>query len=112
MSQGKGLYYRPIAVLMAYAAVLLLGMISLQHLAVDLFPDLNYPKLLIHTRFAEASPQEVQEFVTRPIEEAVSAVSGIKQMSSISREGPSLVPFEFYCKTQKNNHQKSEKNKN
>ncbi len=90
---------RPIAVLMAYAAVLLLGMISLQHLAVDLFPDLNYPKLLIRTRFAEASPQEVQEFVTRPIEEAVMSVSEIKRIISISREGLSLVTLTFYWGT-------------
>ncbi len=91
--------HRPIAVLMAYAAVLLLGFLSLQQLAVDLFPDLNYPKLLIRTRFGEASPQEVQEFVTRPIEEAISAVSGIKQMTSISREGLSLVTLTFYWGT-------------
>ncbi|NOX37260.1 MAG: efflux RND transporter permease subunit [Calditrichaeota bacterium] len=91
--------HRPIAVLMTYAAVLLLGFLSLQQLAVDLFPDLNYPRLLIRTHFGEASPQEVQEFVTRPIEEAVSAVSGIKRISSISREGLSLVTLTFYWGT-------------
>ncbi|GAB4340949.1 MAG: efflux RND transporter permease subunit [Calditrichia bacterium] len=90
---------RPVATIMFFLAVVLLGTISLQRLAVDLFPDLNYPRLLVRTRWEEAVPREVAEFISRPVEEAVSAVSGVKQVVSRSRQGESLVTLQFYWGT-------------
>jgi len=90
---------RPVAASMFFLAIVLLGFIALRQLAVDLFPDLNYPRLLIRTRYGDASPLEVQELITRPVEEAVSAVSGIKRITSRSREGISLVTLQFYWGT-------------
>ncbi|RMG68345.1 MAG: efflux RND transporter permease subunit, partial [Calditrichaeota bacterium] len=90
---------RPVATVMFYTAVVLLGVISLLQLSVDLFPDLNYPRLLVRTVDPDAAPEEVQEFVTRPVEEAVSAVSGLRQVVSRSRTGLSLVTLEFYWGT-------------
>ena len=90
---------RPVATIMFFLGIVLLGVISLQRLAVDLFPDLNYPRLLVRTRWGEAVPQEVAEFISRPVEEAMSAVSGIKQIVSLSRQGLSLVTLQFYWGT-------------
>lgn len=87
---------RPVATAMFFLATVLLGLLSLQQLAVDLLPDLNYPRLLVRTRLPNAAPEEMVEFITRPVEEALGAVSGVKQITSRSREGLSLVTLEFY----------------
>jgi HAE1 family hydrophobic/amphiphilic exporter-1 len=86
---------RPIATAMFYLGVLLLGIISLSRLSVDLLPDLSYPQLTVRTTFPNASPVEVEELVTRRIEEVLATVPGIRQIESISREGISLVFLEF-----------------
>lgn len=87
---------RPIATVMFFVAVVLLGIISLQQLAVDLLPDISYPRLLVRTALGDAAPEEVVAFVTRPVEQALGGVSGIKRIISRSREGLSLVTLEFY----------------
>lgn len=89
----------PIATIMFFLAVVLLGIISLQRLAVELFPEMHYPRLLIRTAYGDTAPEEVVEFVTRPIEEAVSAVGDLKQVTSRSRSGVSIVTLEFYWGT-------------
>jgi HAE1 family hydrophobic/amphiphilic exporter-1 len=81
---------------MFFIAVVLLGVLSLQQLSVDLLPDISYPRLLVRTRLPDAAPEEVMEFVTRPVEQALGGVSGVKRIVSRSREGLSLVSLEFY----------------
>ncbi len=90
---------RPIGTFMFYLGVLLLGAISLRQLAVNLLPDLSYPKLSVLTEYVGAGPEEVESFVTTPLEAAVSSVSGIRRVNSISREGLSLVTLEFHWGT-------------
>ncbi len=96
MSLPRLSVHRPIATAMFFLAVVLLGLLSLQRLPVDLLPVLNYPRLLVQTRLPNAAPEEVAELVTRPVEQVVSAVSGVKRVVSRSREGVSLVTIEFY----------------
>ncbi|MDZ7261249.1 MAG: efflux RND transporter permease subunit [candidate division KSB1 bacterium] len=91
---------RPVAVAMFYLGVVLIGVISLSRLSVDLLPDLSYPKLTIWTSYQDVGPLEVEELVTKPIEEAVGTVPGIRKTSSISREGLSLVTVEFLWGTE------------
>ena len=86
---------RPVAVIMFYLGILLLGAVSLSKLPVDLLPDLSYPKLTIKTTYPDAVPEEVERIVTKPIEQIVSTVPGIRKIRSISREGLSLVILEF-----------------
>ena len=86
---------RPVMVLMACLAVLLLGGISLSRLSLDLLPDLSYPKLTIRTTYPGAVPEEVERIVTEKIEQAVSMVHGLRSIHSISREGLSIVVLEF-----------------
>ncbi len=85
----------PVAVIMFYLGVLLLGGVSLSKLSVDLLPDLSYPKLTIRTNYPDAVPEEVERIVTEPIEQVISTVPGIRRIQSISREGLSLVVLEF-----------------
>ncbi len=80
---------------MFYAAVVLLGVVSLTRLPVDLLPDLSYPKLTVWTTYPGAAPAEVEASVTVPIEGVLSTLSGLRRISSVSREGVSLVTLEF-----------------
>lgn len=86
---------RPIFTVMAALIVILLGSVSLSRLPVDLMPDVTYPTLSISTNYGNASPEEMETLVTRPIEEAMSAVPGVEEVTSISSEGSSRVRVSF-----------------
>jgi HAE1 family hydrophobic/amphiphilic exporter-1 len=80
---------------MAVLIVLVLGTVSLSRLPIDLMPDITYPTLSVATIYENASPEEVEELVTRPIEEAMSAVPGVDEVTSVSVEGISQVRINF-----------------
>ena len=76
-------------------AMLLFGIVSLTRLNVNLLPDLSYPTLTIRTEFTGAAPIEIENLITKPIEEAVGVVKGVKKIRSISKTGQSDVVLEF-----------------
>jgi len=86
---------RPVATLMFFLGVCLLGFISWFKLPQDLFPDVSYPQITIVTSYSNAAPEEVENLITKPIEESVSTLSGLKKIKSISKEGLSIVTIEF-----------------
>jgi HAE1 family hydrophobic/amphiphilic exporter-1 len=86
---------RPVTTTMATLAVLIFGIVALLRLPVALLPDLSYPSLTVQTEYPDAAPTEVEELVTRPIEELVGAVPGLVQVESVSREGRSEVILDF-----------------
>jgi len=86
---------RPVSTTMFFVAVCLIGIISLFQLSVDLLPDLSYPKLTIWTTMEDMGPREIEELITRPIEESIGTVEGIRSTSSVSKNGLSLVTVEF-----------------
>ncbi len=86
---------RPVFTIMAVLIVVLLGLVSLGRLPIDLMPDVTYPTLSIIAQYENASPEEMEELVTRPIEEAMTAVPGVEEVTSISSEGSSQVRMNF-----------------
>ncbi|TNE71487.1 efflux RND transporter permease subunit [bacterium] len=86
---------RKVTISMFTVAILLFGMVSLSRLKINLLPDLSYPTLTIRTEFQNAAPAEVENLVTKPIEEIVGVVKNVKQVRSISRAGQSDVTLEF-----------------
>jgi HAE1 family hydrophobic/amphiphilic exporter-1 len=86
---------RPVTVLMATLAVSTFGLLAVHNLPVDLLPDLSYPTLTIQTVYPDAAPETVEQFVTRPIEEAVGVIPGVREMRSQSRSSLSEVVLEF-----------------
>ena len=86
---------RPVAVSMFTFAVLLFGMVSLGRLSVNLLPDLSYPTLTIRTDYDGAAPAEVEQLVSKPIEEAIGVVKGVRKVTSTSRAGQSDVVLAF-----------------
>ena len=86
---------RKVTISMFTVAILLFGIVSLSRLNVNLLPDLSYPTLTIRTEFEGAAPVEVENLISKPIEEAVGVVKGVKLVRSISRAGQSDVVLEF-----------------
>ena len=86
---------RPVAVWMLFLAVILLGLISYQRLPIDLLPDVSYPRLVVYTSYPDVAPAEVERLVTERIEAEAVAVPGVERVTSVSREGVSLVTLRF-----------------
>jgi HAE1 family hydrophobic/amphiphilic exporter-1 len=86
---------RPVTMFMLSAVIVLLGAISLTKLPVDLMPEFTAPVITINTNYANVGPLEIEELITRPIEQSVSAVAGITRVDSSSREGGSNVRLNF-----------------
>ncbi len=86
---------RPVSVTMAAIAIVAFGWVALQRLSVELLPDISYPTLVVQTEFPDTAPQEVENLVTRPVEEAVGVLRGLSTIHSVSRAGRSEVTLEF-----------------
>ena len=71
-------------------AVGVFGYISLGQLPIELLPDLSYPSLTVQTIYPDAAPVSVERFVTRPIEETVGVIPGVREMRSTSSAAASL----------------------
>ncbi len=80
---------------MLSGVIVLLGIISLSKLPVDLMPEFTQPTISINTTYANVGPLEIEELITRPIEQSVSAVAGIQRVESSSREGQSQIRLNF-----------------
>ena len=91
----SGSIARPVTVAMATFAVVLFGSISLERLGLNLLPELTYPTLTIRTEFEGAAPAEVEEQITRRLEQRVGVLNGVRKMHSISAAGQSDVVLEF-----------------
>ena len=86
---------RPVFTVMMTLIAVTLGLIALYRLPIDLMPDVTYPTLTVRTDYENASPQEMEQLVTRLIEESVAAVPGVEEMASASSEGSSSVRVSF-----------------
>ena len=95
MNLSRFAVHRPVFTIMVILIVIILGSVSLIRLPIDLMPDITYPTLTVRTDYEDASPEEVEELVTRPIEEAMSAVPGVENVYSTSSEGSSSVRVSF-----------------
>jgi HAE1 family hydrophobic/amphiphilic exporter-1 len=90
-----GSIQRPVTVFMTTLGLVLVGLVAASRLDVDLLPDIAYPSLTVRTDLPDAAPSDVEQFVTRPIEEGVGVVPGLVRLHSVSRPGQSEVTLEF-----------------
>jgi HAE1 family hydrophobic/amphiphilic exporter-1 len=86
---------RRVAVFMVVLAVVAFGGVGLSRLTLDLLPDISYPSITVQTEFPDTAPGEVENLVTRPVEEMVGVMRGLQEIHSISRAGLSEVTLEF-----------------
>jgi hydrophobic/amphiphilic exporter-1 (mainly G- bacteria), HAE1 family len=86
---------RPVFATMLMAALVTLGLFSYRKLAIDQWPDISFPFIVVQVPYPGASPETVERDVTRKIEEAVNPIQGVKNLTSSSLEGLSSVFIEF-----------------
>jgi len=86
---------RPVTTTMITIAVILFGWVGATRLPIELLPDVSYPTITVRTSLPDGAPVEVEELVTRPIEERLGAVPGVVRAESLSREGESEVILDF-----------------
>jgi HAE1 family hydrophobic/amphiphilic exporter-1 len=90
---------RPTFITCVVVVMLAVGCYSLSTLGVDLFPNVTFPIVTVTTPYPGASPNEIETLISRPIEDEVSTISGIKRLSSNNLEGTSQVIAEFTLET-------------
>ncbi|MBY0495189.1 MAG: efflux RND transporter permease subunit [Cyanobacteria bacterium] len=86
---------RPVTMFMISGVIILLGGISLTRLPVDLMPDTQVPTITVRVSYQGVGPLEMEELVTRPIEQAVSAVAGLERVDATSSEGNANLRLNF-----------------
>ena len=86
---------KPFTILVAVILVLVLGFVSLTSIQTDLLPSMNLPYLLVMTTYPGASPEQVEADVTQPLENALSTLNGVKNVTSQSNENYSLIFLEY-----------------
>ena len=86
---------RPVSTVMMIVCLLVLGWMSYIKLPVELFPDVSFPIVSISTTYPGASAREIETLVSKPLEDAVSALDGIEHITSTSSNGISTVLIQF-----------------
>jgi HAE1 family hydrophobic/amphiphilic exporter-1 len=86
---------RPVFATMVIVSFMVLGIVSLGRLGIDLFPEVNFPFVNVLVPYPGAGPEEVETLVTRPIEDAVAGINGVKRVISTSTEGMAMVGIEL-----------------
>ena len=86
---------RPIMTTLCFVAVVIIGLFSLKTLPIDLYPDVETNTIMVMTTYQGASAQDIEQNVTRPLENALNAVNDLKHITSKSRENISVITLEF-----------------
>lgn len=93
---------RPVTILMIVIGICVFGWISYKQLPMNLMPDISYPSLTIRTEYAASAPEDVENSISRPLEQALGVVGNLVSLSSISRAGQSDIKLEFTWGTDMN----------
>ncbi len=88
---------RPVTTVMLVLIVVLFGVVSFTRIPIDLYPNIEVPVAIVSTSYANVAPEEIENLITRPLEEAVGTVANLDSIQSITTEGQSIivVMFEF-----------------
>lgn len=86
---------RPVATAMFYLIVITVGLVGFTQLPVDLLPPIEFPQLTVFTRYNNVGPEEIEQIITDPVENAVSGIPNVERITSQSEEGRSRVSLEF-----------------
>ena len=86
---------KPLTVFVAVIAILVLGVVSYTRMTPDLLPNMDFPYVMIMTTYPGATPEKVEQTVTKPMEQSMSTLEHIKEISSTSSENYSMVMLEF-----------------
>lgn len=99
MNLAKTSIRRPTFISAIIITILIVGFICMQRMSVDMFPNVNFPYVAVTTVYPGAGPKELETLVSRKLEEQISSISGLKNVTSISQDGYSIVFGEFTLET-------------
>jgi HAE1 family hydrophobic/amphiphilic exporter-1 len=86
---------RPVTTIVIFIAIVVLGVYSLGRLAIELIPDISFPVIFVWSEYPGVAPQEVEENLTKVLENSVAAASNVKKITSESQEGSSSITIEY-----------------
>ena len=86
---------RPVTTILVFVAIVILGLFSLKKLPIDLMPDIDTNTIMVMTTYSGASAEDIEQNVTRPLENTLNSVEHLKHITSNSRENISIVTLEF-----------------
>ena len=86
---------RPVTTVVIFIAIVVLGVYSLSRLAIDLIPDISFPVIYVWSEYPGVAPEEVEENLTKVLENSVAAASNIKKIRSTSQEGSASITIEY-----------------
>lgn len=95
MAFVSGPIRRPILTTIIFLIIVVIGLISYSRLTIDLMPEIVYPTISVSTDYGNVGPQEMEELITRPLEETLAAVQGVEEITSTSSEGSSNIRCAF-----------------
>ena len=95
MSLYEGAVKKPIMTSLCFLAVVIFGLFSLSRLPIDLYPDIDTNTIMVMTAYPGASASDIENNVTRPLENVLNAVSNLKHITSRSSENMSMITLEF-----------------
>jgi HAE1 family hydrophobic/amphiphilic exporter-1 len=90
---------RPVFVSCVVILLMVLGFMAYRSLGVDLFPDVSFPFVSVTTNYKGAAPEEIETQISKPIEEQISTLEGVKKVYSVNQEGFSIVTVQFTLET-------------
>lgn len=90
---------KPVTTILIFVITMVMGLYSLTQLPIDLYPEIELPFLSVYTTYAGASAADIETNITRPIEDALNSVSGLKEMTSTSSDNVSVIFMEFEYET-------------
>jgi HAE1 family hydrophobic/amphiphilic exporter-1 len=86
---------RPVTTILIFVGLMVMGLYSLVQLPVDLYPEMELPYVVVLTTYPGASASDIESNVTRPLEDALNSVNKLKEMTSTSSDGTSVIFMEF-----------------
>lgn len=95
MSLYQSAVRRPVTTIMIFVGVVVLGLFALTRLPIDLLPDMQVNRIMIVTSYSGAAPEEVENNVTKPIQNVLNGINGVKHITSQSKENVSVVTLEL-----------------
>lgn len=95
MNLTRAAISRPVFILMILIAAILGGTIAYNSMRLEQNPEVNFGTVVVQTTYSGASPEDINELITRPVEDSVSGVNGIRDITSTSQEGSSIVVIQF-----------------
>ena len=95
MSLYSSAVKKPVTTILVFVAVVIIGLFSLPKLPIDLYPDIDTNTIMVMTTYSGASSQDIEQNVTRPLENTLNSVEHLKHITSNSKENISIITLEF-----------------